>query len=229
MWQARAGAELVLEHSLRKHSSLPVDITWMRAGAKDDPLTAPGFAVSEGPEADCWMLGRPIDQAWPKRGHGTPFSPFRMAVPELCEFQGKAIYLDVDMLLLGDIAELWRWPQKAPYLCNGQGRTEVALIECFAFSPLTWPSIDRMQTSFIPLVQLRAELRRMDYLDETLPWTWNSCDVCLPDARLIHYTSVPHQPYKPYTTVRYKDHPEPALAKLWHETHREAKAHCARS
>ena len=37
----------------------------------------------------------------------TPFSVFRWAIPHVCNFEGKAIYMDVDMIARDDIAKLW--------------------------------------------------------------------------------------------------------------------------
>jgi hypothetical protein len=47
---------------------------------------------------------------WDRRYWGTPFTCFRYAVPELCNFEGKAIYTDVDMINFRDIAHLWEYP-----------------------------------------------------------------------------------------------------------------------
>jgi len=44
---------------------------------------------------------------WKKVGWGTPFTGFRYAVPELCNFKGKAIYMDTDQMNFTDIAELY--------------------------------------------------------------------------------------------------------------------------
>ena len=37
---------------------------------------------------------------------GVPFSGFRWGIPEACNFEGKAIYTDVDMINMRDMAEL---------------------------------------------------------------------------------------------------------------------------
>lgn len=40
------------------------------------------------------------------------------------------IYLDCDMLILGDIAELWEYRQKGKFVCMRDGSSEVAVIDC---------------------------------------------------------------------------------------------------
>ncbi len=217
VYQQKAGAEEVLEYSIRKHASMPVEIHWMRAGDN--------FKVSNGRVSGHWNLCREPGQAWPKHGHGTDFSVFRMAVPELCGFSGKAIYLDADMLVLGDIAELWNLPQRAPYLCNGKGRTEVALLDCAAFGKLTWwPRLRAMQESGTYLHEYRLMLQRNGFLDESLSWDWNACDRMTGTAKLIHFTSVPHQPYRPYPGVQYREHPDSECVRLWHQYREELHA-----
>lgn len=80
-----AESQAVLEYTLRKHASLPVEITWMRLSR--DPASP-----FSGWKTDWWS---------------TPFTPFRLLVPSLCGFEGRAIYVDSDFIFMADIAELW--------------------------------------------------------------------------------------------------------------------------
>lgn len=72
----------VLEYSLRKHASLTLEIAFVKAPEFDDCPLSPELALS-----------------------GRSFAPFK--VPELCDHDGRAIYLDPNAIALGDIAELW--------------------------------------------------------------------------------------------------------------------------
>lgn len=76
-------AEAVLEHSARGHCSLPLDIVWMRQGVKP------------------W-------KGWACETGRTPFTHFRWSIPSVCNYEGRAIYTDVDFLFCADLAELWR-------------------------------------------------------------------------------------------------------------------------
>ena len=58
-------------------------------------------------ELDITFLRPSMFKDWNKQGWGTPFTNFRYAVPELCNFEGKAIYTDVDQLNLRDISALY--------------------------------------------------------------------------------------------------------------------------
>jgi hypothetical protein len=40
----------------------------------------------------------------------SPFTFQRFAIPALCQYQGRAIYLDSDMLVFRDINEIWQQP-----------------------------------------------------------------------------------------------------------------------
>lgn len=73
-------AEKVLVYSLHKNTNEKLDITFLRPSMFPD---------------------------WDRSTWGTPFSYFRYAIPELCNWKGKAIYMDVDQLNFRDISELW--------------------------------------------------------------------------------------------------------------------------
>ena len=69
----------VLRYSLLKHSSIPLEIRYLKLDELElhrqhDPLASTEFTYS------------------------------RFLVPHLCKFQGTALFLDNDMLCLGDVA-----------------------------------------------------------------------------------------------------------------------------
>jgi lipopolysaccharide biosynthesis glycosyltransferase len=51
-----------------------------------------------------------------REGGSTEFAFSRFLVPWLCGYQGHAIFMDCDMLCLGDIAELWKHREACQYL-----------------------------------------------------------------------------------------------------------------
>ncbi|CAN5271680.1 hypothetical protein BH10PSE17_BH10PSE17_28970 [soil metagenome] len=114
---------MVLDHSLRRRASMPVEIEWMQLSHdRSSPwFSAPG-AVEAGWRTDRWA---------------TPFSGFRWAIPSLCGFTGRAIYMDTDTMALGDIAELWRAPMAHGTVLSarkdgGMNRFGVMLWDCAA-------------------------------------------------------------------------------------------------
>jgi hypothetical protein len=230
-WQRDAGAERVLEHSIRSRTQRSVDIVWMRAGD-------PGWEVSRDGAGGSWRVGAAVDNGWvkaPGMNWGTPFSGFRFAIPELCGFQGRAIYLDVDMLVLADIAELWEQTPAQGFgiKCINARRTDVSVIDCawFAGKPW-WPSIAKMKPSGARVFEYITLLNAHKAVDATLAKEWNDIDGAIyqhrpQDVKLEHYSAVPTQPYRPYPKTDYRctefpHHPCEAVGKLWWNEHDEA-------
>lgn len=209
------GAELVLEHTIRKHASLPVDITWMRA-VKGDPDWG-----------ECWERGREMYRPYTGQ-HATDFTTFRFAVPELCKFEGRAIYLDSDMLVRADIAELWNIQTKVGYACCGP-RTDVAVIRCEKFRFPEWPSIEAMKRSGWRIGTYTHLLSKYQQFDlGALPSSWDCLDgkgFHETKTKLIHYTSMATQPWRPWPeSFAYKPHPCKVVADEWFAAFKEATA-----
>src|SRR5690606_38490227 len=83
---------MVLDYTLRKHSSLPVEVHWMQ--------------LSRDPQS-FWYSSPETGEGWRTEAWTTPFSGFRWGIPAFCDYRGKAIYMDTDVMVLCDIAELW--------------------------------------------------------------------------------------------------------------------------
>ena len=133
--------EIAYEHSINKNCSEEVKIEWMRQS--DDPTSYWG----------CWQT-----HTWP-----TPFSGFRWGIAEFCNFEGRAIYTDCDMINFRDIADLYKVDLKGKpfgmvwdaFMDNGKpgkkaGRERgwycdsVMLIDCEKAEPVM-DSINKMQ------------------------------------------------------------------------------------
>src|SRR5688500_17656237 len=83
--RSQALAVKVLEHSIKRHTDLPVEVTPMC----DLPIRQPKD---------------------PRQGQRTGFSFSRFCIPQLAGYRGRAIYMDADMLVFKDIRELWEMP-----------------------------------------------------------------------------------------------------------------------
>lgn len=223
-WQRDAGAERVLEHSIRKNATCGVDITWMRADS-------PGYETSEHGGNNTWRTNAPPGSAWKKvGGWGTPFACFRFAVPEMCGFEGRAVYLDADMLVRGDVRELLETPLQRGYRTIDPKRTDVSVIDCaFFMDKKWWPRISAMKSSGWVTYHYCQLLHGNQGIAPTLDPAWNVCDSLYsnPDpgvakAKLLHFTTVPTQPYRPYPSVKYHPHPWPSWVKAWQDELAEA-------
>lgn len=145
-----------ITHAIHRHASQSVEIRWMRAGEN-------GLK-----ETGC-----------------TGFSMYRYAVPELCGYAGSAIYLDVDMLVLSDIAELWDYGRQGEWVCLADGSTEVMVIDC------------SVRNSIPPIRELmrlhKSQVRPV--LTNRIPLEWNCEDSAPEGAKLIHFTDLKRQPW----------------------------------
>jgi hypothetical protein len=179
-------SQAVLEWSIRKRASEPADIVWMKAS--NDP-------------ASTW-------HGWLMRNWATPFSGFRWSIPEHCGFQGRAIYLDIDMIVLADIAELWNHPIGQPAFCVAKNpRT---------FCCTLW-DCERAKHFLPPVKQLKSEYGLYARLKNKFPLgsvasfangNWNVLDgegykdLSDPDVKILHCTSIPTQPQLRYALPR---------------------------
>lgn len=189
-------SQAVLEYSLRKHASLPVEIYWMR--------------LSKDPESPWYSDGK---RGWQTQQWSTPFSGFRWAVPELCGFQGRAIYTDSDTIWLADVAELWRQEfQRGKVIMAKGGRDSwrfcVSLWEC------------ELAAAYVkPLELLKSDprahatmVRRFGTGTFLQPFAgnWNCVDgenyasLDDPDIKVLHYSSEAHQPQLKHALPRLR-------------------------
>lgn len=190
----------VLEYSLRKHTRSPLEVRAI----------------------DGKHLPIPRD---PRNRMRTGFSFARFEIPRLCGYKGRAIYLDADMLALRDVDELWSLSLKQHHVLysrqspDGAGaRFSVLLLDC---SRLDWSgervvqALDAGRCSYeqlmLELCMVQPERKR-----DGIPEEWNSLDRYVPgETALIHYTSVPTQPW------RYASHP---CGSVWYRYLLEAVA-----
>lgn len=198
-------AEMVLEYSLRTNTDRELDITWMRQ-TRDENSPWGGWAT----------------ERW-----STPFSGFRWAIPEVCGFKGKAIYMDVDQVNLRDIGELYDTDLNG-LACGARrgvrfGGHEfcVMLIDC-----------ERMERELVPIKRMKtnADIHHR-YIQKfsgnsdlvfDLDPRWNNHDgenLSLDNIWHLHYTKMSTQPWKPkWFTGTPEEHPREDLVKFWYET-----------
>jgi len=182
----------VLAYSIRKHASIPVEITPM--------IDLPDV---------------PQPRGYDNRSR-TGFSLYRFVIPRLCGYEGKALYLDADMLVFADVLELDRLEfGEAKVLATLQPDPPTAWIGNPKFRPgphsacllldcgrLDWRAedivaeIDRGTYTYADLVR-ELVLLEPGELGTTIPKEWNHLEVYEPGVtRCTHFTVVSDQPWK---------------------------------
>jgi len=181
----------VLEHSIRRHTKLPVEMRTI------DNSLAP----------------KPKDDRFLPY---TNFSYGRFAIPRETGYHGRAIYMDSDMIVFRDIAEIWEMPFDGAKILveeltdntRGAGRlTAVMVMDCSALRWDVAEIMDRLGTDYdySELISIRPLMREGE-LQERLPIGWNSLDEFTDQTRLLHYTKIKTQPWV------YPNHP---FGQLW--------------
>ena len=170
----------VLAHSIQKQCSMRVKVT---------PLYKAGLSI-------------PLPHK-PENRPRTHFSFQRFLIPELMGHQGRAIYLDSDMLVFKDIAELWTAPfQGADLLCVKEMRSErrpqfsVMVLDCSALGWKIDQIVQGLDDGKYTYQQLMCEMKIAQRSERCLHSSWNSLE-CYESGQtaLIHYTDVPTQPW----------------------------------
>lgn len=194
----------VLEHSIRRHTTMDVRLRSMHNLDLPDPKDV-------------------------RQGKRTGFSFARFAIPQLMGYQGKAVYLDADMLVFRDFRELYSIPfegakiviqEELPDQAQPSDKTgapkkrikqcSVMLLDCAA---LDWDplkiigGLDGKYTYEHLLFDLCVlEEFQIKY---GVPFQWNSLEVYEPGKTgLLHYTDMHTQPWV---------HADNANGYLWHE------------
>lgn len=205
----------VLIHSLKKHSKRSLDIRVFN-GTHDTLETEYSL-----PQALRLPLGI-------KYSNITEFSNYRFLIPQLCGFEGRAIWLDSDMLCLSDIGELFDTQMNGFDLLakenayakrsNTDWGLSVSLFDCssakFDLSKY-FDEIDKKLYSYADLHQMTPKFLSLHpFKVGPLDPKWNDFDFLDKKTKLIHYTNLFTQPWK------YRCHP---YGDIWFKYFQEAR------
>lgn len=191
--RSQALAVDVLAYSIRRHTTAPVEVTSM---------------------ADL-KLPEPEDI---RQGSRTNFSFTRFAIPGLCNYEGKAVYMDADMQVFKDIRDLWgigfqgeekiqiqeevpdEFQPKPGQVGAPQARkkqSSVMLLDC---SRLNWVAEDIIKglDGDYTYDELLSEIciLRPEEIGWRVPFIWNSLETYVEGTTaLTHYTDMYTQPW----------------------------------
>jgi lipopolysaccharide biosynthesis glycosyltransferase len=172
----------VLEYSLRKHATEPIDVQPIDA----DRLT---------------QFSRPVDPL-----ASTPFTYTRFLVPWLCDYEGLALFMDSDMLALGDICALFHLSMDGLALrvrqhdhrpaesmkMGGKVQTQYPRKNWSSLMLMNCPELTAWTKEAVE-TQTGAWLHRFEPIPDEkigdLSQEWNVLDHMTGPTALLHYTS----------------------------------------
>lgn len=135
----------------------------------------------------------------------TGFSFYRFSIPEACHFEGRAIYLDADIVVLTDIKDLNEMDMKdkgvlarpAPKV-NGYF-TSVMLMDCSRLKHWKihdWVTLVNSGIASYPAT-MEGRSGGLSYKDMgPFATNWNDLDFWSENTKILHFTHVPTQPWK---------------------------------
>ena len=189
-----AKSEAVLEYTLRKNTERELDITWMRQ-------------TKDGTSHWFWPLEN-------TRRWSTPFSGYRWAIPEYCEFQGRALYMDEDQINFKDIGELFDIDMENKPMAARRGirfgghEFCVTLFDNPKLSAML-PVKDQREDEYFHHKMIQACSGNAKIVYDLDP-RWNNLDgegYMLEDIWHLHWTHMPTQPWHPsWFTGILEDH-----------------------
>lgn len=199
-----AEMEMIYEYTLRKNCPEDLDIVWMR----------------QTNDADSFWGGWDTE-LWP-----TPFSGYRWAIPEYCNFEGRAIYTDVDMINFKNIKELWDTDIQGAMCAARRGKRFgghefcVMIIDCKEFKDHVMP-VSRMKNIGESHHRYIRAFSGNDEAVFDLDNRWNCLDgedLQIQDMWQLHYTKMSTQPWKPkWFTGTHEEHPRKDVVDLWYK------------
>ena len=204
-----ADIEMAYEYSLRENCSEELTIEWMRQS--DDPNSYWG----------CWQT-----HTWP-----TPFSGFRWGIAEFCNFEGRAIYTDCDMINFRDMKELWETDLQGKAIGARRGTRFgghefcVMVIDCAKMKDLVIPKERLMKMSETHQRYIGMFSGNPNLVHDIDP-RWNVLDgenLKFEEMYQLHFTNMATQPWCPqwYTGER-RGHPRQDVIDLFYKKVTEA-------
>ncbi len=203
--------EAIIKYGLDKYASCPLQVIIMEPNTVDPPHWG-----------GAWNRNR--DHMRPYAGgHGTNFTVFRWTVPEAAGYAGRAIYLDADITVHGDIWELYSFDLKGAPCSIREG---VILFDCehSFWRSAAWPKIEKMRSSGWGKRDYLGWIKQHNEELPLFPIEWDVLDGRELDpnkAKLNHYTRMPKQPYHPFPDrFAYPSwHPLISCDRIWWENY----------
>ena len=199
--------EMIYEYSLRKNTNHDINITWMRLNNDVNSFWS-GWNTSE------WF---------------TPFSGFRWGIPAYCNYEGRAIYTDVDMINLSDINELYSIDLKGKPIGARKGSRWnyefcVMVLDCARLKEYIW-KISKLKSDR-GSHEFHKNFFNQSNLIFPVDELWNCLDgenKEINEIKQLHFTNMSTQPWRPsWYKGEHKIHPREDVMRLYEELKSEA-------
>ena len=210
-----APIESIYEYTLRKNCSKDIDITWMR---QTNDINSYWFN-------------------WKTNKWYTPFSGFRWGIAEACNFQGKALYTDTDMINFRDISELFLTNmQNKPFAARLAKRFNgfqpcVMLIDCEKAKHVLKTKTEIASDSDSHNFYMKTLIKKKNFFGGATYFTeidkrWNCLDgedLEISEMYQLHFTKMSTQPWKPsWHEGITEDHQRKDILELYYSLLEEA-------
>lgn len=196
--------ERVYEQSLYDNASVAIQIIWMRQT-------------------------NDVNSYWyhkNTRRWSTPFSGYRWMIPQYCNFEGRAIYTDCDMINLHDINELYTIDINDKVIAARTGQRFaghefcVMVFDCAKIEQHLIPATRQRKLEDYHHRMISKFSGNSDLVHDIDP-RWNSLDgdkSPIDQIKQLHYTNMATQPWTPswYKGPR-SEHPRPELVTLFED------------
>lgn len=184
-----APIESIYEYTLRKNCTQDIEITWMRQTNNQKSYWA----------------------NWKTEKWYTPFSGFRWGIAEACNFNGRALYTDTDMINLKDISELFLTDMKQkPFAARIAKRFNgyqpcVMLIDCEKAKDVLKSKAEIASDENSHNIYMKKLIKKKRYFWENSYFSeidkrWNCLDgedLEINEIYQLHFTKMSTQPWKP--------------------------------
>lgn len=218
---------MVLDYSIHKHTQAPVEIIWMQLSHD-----ASSF----------WFADSQAKKGWRTEKWATPFSGFRWAIPAYCNYEGRAIYMDTDVIVLSDLNELWQHPIEGQAVVAAKGGKSTARLctcvwDCSKAQAFI-PDIEQLKNNPESHKNLMKKIKEHPEYVQSYEDHFNCIDgedLAVSEIKILHYSDMGTQFSHKYSLPRLAednmqhwfdgeilDHPRQDLAQLFDQYYQEA-------
>ena len=191
---------MVVDYSIHKHTSRPVEIVWMQ--------------LSHDPES-FWYSDPQSGAGWHTEMWATPFSGFRWGIPAACNYEGRAIYLDADVIVLSDINDLWQHPIEGNAIVaakevhdHAKGKHFTRLCTCIwdcAKAKSKLPDISVLRADPDSHIKMMTKFKKHPEWVQPYTEAWNCVDgegMPIEQIKILHYSDMGTQFSHKYSLPR---------------------------